>query len=52
MHGDSKDGLHTYYIKFRHRKNVFDHMLDRIRTMDLKGISSIDIIGFIESLKN
>ena len=35
MHGASKSGLSTYYIKFRHDKTVFDAMLDRIVEMEL-----------------
>ena len=45
IRGDSKDGFSTYYIKFRHSKNVFDHMLDGIEKMDLNGRYSIDIFG-------
>ena len=37
MCGDSKSGLYTYYIKLRHGKNNFDHILDRIGQMDLNG---------------
>ena len=51
MRGESKAGLSTYYIKFRHGKNVFDAMLDRIGEMNLNVSSSIDIIGFIKTLK-
>ena len=51
MYGESKARLSTYYKKFRHRKNVFDHMLDRIGQMDLNGSSSINIIGFSKSPK-
>ena len=51
MPGDSRSGLSRYYIKSRHGKNVFDHMLDNIVKMDLNGSSSIDIIGFIRSMK-
>ena len=51
MRGELKYGLSKYHIKFCHGKNVFDHMLDRIGLMDLNGSSSIDIIGFIKSLK-
>ena len=51
MHGESKYGLSTYHIKFRHGKNVFDHMFDRIGKMDLNGSSSIDILGFTKILK-
>ena len=51
MRGESKSGLSTYYIKLCHGKNVFDHMLDRIGEMDLNGSSSIEIIGFIKTLK-
>ena len=43
---ESTSGLSTYYIKFHHGKNVFDHMIDRIVKMDLNGSSSIDMIGF------
>ena len=52
MRGESKSGLSTYYIKFYHGKNFFDHMLDRIGQIDLNGSSSIDIIGFRKSPKN
>ena len=31
MHGESKYGFSTYYIKFQCGKTVFDEMLDRIR---------------------
>ena len=51
MRSESKAILSTYYIKFCHGKNVFDHMLDTIVQMDLNGSSPIDIIGFIKSLK-
>ena len=49
--GESTYVFSTYHIKFRHGKNVFDHMLDRIGRMDLNGSSSINIIGFRISLK-
>ena len=48
MHGDSKSGLSTYYIKLCRGKNVSDHMLYRIGQMGLYGSSSINIIGFIK----
>ena len=51
MRSESKAILSTYYIKFCHGKNVFDHTLDTIGQMDLNGSSPIDIIGFIKSLK-
>ena len=51
MRAESKYRLSTYDLKFRHGKNVFDYMLDRIEQMDLNGSSSIDIIGFRKSLK-
>ena len=51
MRGESKDGLSTYYMKFRHEKNVFDHMHDRIVQMDLNGSSYIKIIGIRNSLE-
>ena len=51
MRGESKSGLSTYYIKFCHGKNLFDHILDRIGQMDLNGSSSMDIIDFRKSLK-
>ena len=51
MRGESKSGLYVYYIKLRHSKNVFDHMLDRIGKMDLNGSFSIGIIGFRKLLK-
>ena len=50
MCGESKSGLSTYYIKFRHGKNYLDETLDRVGEMDLNGISSIDIIGFIKTM--
>ena len=30
MHGESKYGIYTYYIKSSQGKNIFDHLLDRI----------------------
>ena len=51
MHGESKSGLSTYYIKFRHGNDVFDHIVDRIGEMDLNGSSSIEILGFRKTLK-
>ena len=51
IRGESKSGLSTYYIKFRHGKNVFDPMLDRIVKIDLNGSSSIDIFGLSKTLK-
>ena len=46
MCGESKYGLSTYYIKFRHGNNIFDDMIYRIVQMYLNGSSSIEIIGF------
>ena len=51
MHGESKAEFSTYHIKFLHGKNIFDHILDRIGKIDLNGSSSIDILGFIKTLK-
>ena len=51
LNGESKSGLSTYYIKFCHGKNVFDHILDRIGQMDSNESSSVYIICFIKSLK-
>ena len=51
MCGESKDGLSTYYIKFRYEKTVFDAMLDRIGEMELNDISSTDIICSSKKLK-
>ena len=48
---ESKYGLSIYYIKFRHGKNVFDAMLDRIGEIYLNGTSSINTICFIKTLK-
>ena len=49
--GESKDGLSTYYIKFRYDKTVFDAMLDRIGEMELNDRSSTDIIFSRKKLK-
>ena len=51
LRGESKDGFSTYYIKFRHGNNVFDHMVDRIVQMDLNSNSYRGIICFRKSLK-
>ena len=51
IHGESKSRLSTYYIKLCHDKNVFDDMIGRIGEMNLNGSSSIDIIGFIKTLR-
>ena len=37
MRGESESGLSTYYIKFRHGKNFFDNLIDRIGQIDLNG---------------
>ena len=51
MCGESKYGFSTYYIKFGHGKIFLSYAFDSIVQMDLNGSSSIDIIGFIKSLK-
>ena len=48
---ESKSGSSTYYIKFHHGKNVFDHILDMIVKMYLNGSSSIGIFGLRKALK-
>ena len=51
MLDDSKFGFSTYYMKFCHGNNIFHHMLDRIRQINLNGGFPIGIIGFSISLK-
>ena len=51
MHGESKAGLSTYYIRKFHGRNVFDHIFDMFGQMDLNGRSSTNSIGFSKSLK-
>ena len=50
MRGKSKSELSTYYVKFRHGKNVFDDTFDIIGQMNLNESPSIDIISIIKSL--
>ena len=51
MCGESKSGLYTYHIKFRHNKNFFGAMVDRIGQIYLNDSFSINIIVFRKTLK-
>ena len=51
MLGESKSGLSTYYIKFRHENTVFHAILDRIGEMKLNYSSYTDIIVYRKKMK-
>ena len=51
MHGESKTGLSTYYIKLRHVKTVFGTMLGRVGEIELNDSFSTSIICSRKKLK-